>query len=84
VAEHSINLGHSIQLHNSSILAINTGHMDHIVREATEFELHPNNMNREDGSSLSKSWKPLSRFLSTGIQYNLCGAMWICSTALAD
>lgn len=25
----------------------------------TEIELHPNNMNREDGFCLSKSWKPL-------------------------
>jgi hypothetical protein len=24
-----------------------------------EIKLHPSNMNRKDGSSLSKSWKPL-------------------------
>jgi hypothetical protein len=33
--------------------------MDHIVREAFEIELHPNNMNREMGFCLSSSWKPL-------------------------
>jgi hypothetical protein len=27
--------------------------MNHIIREATKIELHPNNMNREDGSCLS-------------------------------
>jgi hypothetical protein len=33
--------------------------MDHIVREAIEIELHPNNMNREMCFCLSSSWKPL-------------------------
>jgi hypothetical protein len=27
--------------------------MEHIIKEAVETELHPNNMNREEGSSLS-------------------------------
>jgi hypothetical protein len=57
VAEHSINLGHHIQLHNTSILAKKSRCMDRIIREAIRIELHPNNINREDGFSLSKSWK---------------------------
>jgi hypothetical protein len=32
--------------------------MDRIVREATEIELHPYNINREGGFCLSISWKP--------------------------
>jgi hypothetical protein len=58
-AEHSIDHRHNIQFHNSSILATKTRYMDCIVREATEIEFHPYNINREGGFCLSKSWKPL-------------------------
>jgi hypothetical protein len=50
VAEHSINLGHRIQLHNTSILAKKSRCMDRFIREVIDIELHPNNINREDGS----------------------------------
>jgi hypothetical protein len=56
-AQHSIDQGHRIQFHNSSILA--TRYMDRIVREAIDIELNPYNINREGGFCLSKSWKPL-------------------------
>jgi hypothetical protein len=59
VAEHSIDQGHRIQFHNSSILATKTRNMDRIVRETIEIELHSYNINREGGFFLSKLLKPL-------------------------
>jgi hypothetical protein len=59
MAEHSVDLGHRIQFHNTSALATKTQYMDRIVREAIEMELHRNSMNREVCFCLSKLWKPL-------------------------
>jgi hypothetical protein len=59
VVEHRVDLRHRIQFHNISILAPKTQYMDHVIREAIEIELHPNNMNREVGFCLRNSWKPL-------------------------
>jgi hypothetical protein len=59
--EHSINLGHRIHLHlhHTTILSTKPRYMDRIIREATQIELHPNNINRKDEFCLSKSSKPL-------------------------
>jgi hypothetical protein len=53
VAVHSIDHGHRIKFHNSSILVTKTRYMDRIVREAIEIELHSYNINREGGFCLS-------------------------------
>jgi hypothetical protein len=57
------NHNHTILLQDVEILSTKSGYLDHLIMEAIEVDLHPNNINREDGLILSGAWKPIIRLL---------------------
>ena len=63
IEEQSINFDHEIKSHDTKILAQKTGYYDRLITEAIELELQTDNINREDGLSLSNPWKLLIRLI---------------------
>jgi hypothetical protein len=58
LAEIGFSHNHVIKFQDTRIFAI-VYYMEQLIREAVELELNPNNMNRDDGLTFSRSWRPL-------------------------
>jgi hypothetical protein len=63
VAEHSIKTSHRIDFDSTSKLGMATRYMDHLLKEAIEIWLHPDNFNRDDRFNLSHTWRPIIKML---------------------
>jgi hypothetical protein len=58
--------------------------LDRIIRKAIEIELHPNNINREDGFSLSRLWKPLILDQKQALDKNMTPSGETCKRAVSS
>ena len=63
IAEHSFNNSRKIQFQDTAILSTKSEYLERLIAEAIEVDLHPNNINGEEGLTLSSSWRPILRHL---------------------
>ena len=59
LAELGFSHNHVIKFQDIQIFAIVPSCMEQLIREAVELELNLSDMNRDDGLTFSRSWKPL-------------------------
>ena len=59
LAEHSITSEHHICIEDAKVIVGIDYYTKQLMRESTEIEKHPKNINRDDGWKLSKSWTPI-------------------------
>ena len=65
LAEHSDKIKHQICIKDTWILARSDHYFIRKFREAKEISEHPNNLNRDDGWTISKNWVPILSSKST-------------------
>jgi hypothetical protein len=57
VAEDSFDSSHKILFQDTAFLSTKSGYLERFIVEAIEVDLHPNNISREEGLTLSRSWE---------------------------
>lgn len=71
LSEHNIQSGHKILFDESTILAKSSFYYNRKIREGIEIFKHPNNINRDQGWSLSPMWQPIIAPLSLSLSPSL-------------
>jgi len=66
LAELGFSHNHVIKFQDTQIFTNVPICMEQLIREAVELELNPNDMNRDDGLTFSRSWKLLLLLLREG------------------
>ncbi|XP_046400913.1 uncharacterized protein LOC124167151 [Ischnura elegans] len=59
LAEHSLDMAHSINFDGTKILCRSDGYWDRIVKEGIEIRLEDKRLNRDYGQNISQIWRPL-------------------------
>jgi hypothetical protein len=63
VAEHRVEMRHSIDFSSTAILEEALVYIDNLIKEAVEIRLHPRNFNRDGDFSLSQPWCPVTNMI---------------------
>jgi hypothetical protein len=64
VAEHCTQLDYRVCFQDNKVRFKTSGHMERLVKEATEIRLQLNKVNREEGFRLSQAWDLTIRILN--------------------
>jgi hypothetical protein len=54
---------HCISFKDNKVLSKIVGHIDHLMKEATEIQMHPNNFNTDMLFTQSGSWNPATNII---------------------